>query len=102
MIEVKKALKKKNYASAMIHLLAFPIEWLIGKVGILRVKHKMLFTLLFGVILILGGAFLAQIHQDYMPHFVWDGLSYSIHGIGLAPVAKIIFDFIDVTLREPR
>jgi hypothetical protein len=98
MTEVKKAISKKNYASALIHLMAVPIEWLIGKINIVKTRHKKIFSILFGIIVLLSGAALALIEQHYVPKFAWDGVCYGIHGIGLAPIAKVFFDFIEIEI----
>jgi hypothetical protein len=47
---------------------------------------------LLGFLLCLTGSFLAT-HPglvESVPHVVWDAFSYSIHGIGLIPLAKNI------------
>ena len=47
-------------------------------------KYTIAFTLIF------SGAYAACNPMHGVPHFIWDALSYTVHGIGAAPVAEAI------------
>lgn len=47
-------------------------------------KYTASFTLVF------VGAYAAANPFHGMPHFVWDALSYTVHGIGAAPIAEAV------------
>ncbi len=55
----------------------FGVHPLIGKYG-------SAFTVLF------AGAFMATNPVHEIPRFIWDGLAYTIHGLGAAPIAEAI------------
>lgn len=97
MKHVKKS-SKKNYGSALVHILAWPIEALTAKAKHAKHAHRTAFTLFLGLTLLLIGAFISSIHQDTVPHFIWEAGAYGIHGLGLAPIAKIIFDIIEIEI----
>lgn len=37
---------------------------------------------------VLTGSFMATHPLHFLPHFLWDGLAYTIHGLGAAPIAE--------------
>ena len=98
MVQVRKSIKKKRYGSAVVHLLSLPVEKVVEKVKVVKENHKNGFAIVLGTIVLLTGAFLASVHQDWVPHFVWDAGAYGIHGLGIAPIAKVVFDIIKVEI----
>lgn len=47
-------------------------------------KYTIAFTLVF------SGAYAACNPMHGIPHFIWDALAYTVHGIGAAPIAEAI------------
>lgn len=90
--------KPITHVRSIVHLLAKPIGWLVATLRIVKRLHVKVFNMGFGTILLLTGAWLAHLQQHYMPLFVWDGLTYGIHGMGVAPIIKIVFDYIEVEI----
>lgn len=41
-------------------------------------------------ITVFSGAFMAVNPIHSIPHFIWDGIAYTIHGLGAAPIAESI------------
>lgn len=37
---------------------------------------------------VFAGAYLATNPVHWVPHFIWDGIAYTIHGFGAAPIAE--------------
>jgi hypothetical protein len=44
----------------------------------------------FSFAVLFSGAYLALNPIHYVPAFVWDGIAYTIHGLGAAPIAEAI------------
>ncbi len=47
-----------------------------------------------------GGAYMACNPLHGIPHFIWDGIAYSIHGIGIAPLAEAILRRVEKTFNN--
>lgn len=48
------------------------------------------------VLVVFLGAFLATLKQSLIPHFIQDGIAYTIHGIGAAPLIERLLIFLSV------
>jgi len=94
MKDVKNSIQKRNYAGALIHVFAFPIEWLMKEIKIVKTTHQKIFSIIISSMVLLFGAWMSTVEQEYLAKFVWDGVSWSVHGLGFAPLAKHIFDFL--------
>lgn len=49
-----------------------------------------------GVLYAMLGAYMASLEIHYIPHFLWDGFAYSVHGMGIAPGAKLLLEYFHV------
>lgn len=83
----------------MISALAMPVNRLAdlghdAASGLLHPRWERRHTrMTVAVGVVFAGAFLASLHQPFVPHFIWDGVAYSIHGLGLAPIAERLVKF---------
>ena len=73
------------------YLASRPVVWVAcivhKKIGVHPVagKYGTAFAVLF------TGAYLATNPIHGVPAFIWDGLAYTIHGLGVAPIAEAVF-----------
>lgn len=95
---LKDSYRRRSYLDMFLHILAIPIEYPIEKLDIIRSHNKKTCHIIASITLILFGSFMATVNQELVPRTVWDGTAYSIHGLGLAPIAKIIFNFIKIEI----
>jgi len=71
---------------------ALPVNLLLR--GIHRInpihchRKKLYIRYGFCTMIVFTGAGMATYEQHYIAHFLWDGIAYSIHGIGLAPICE--------------
>ncbi len=96
MKNVKLSFKKRKYLMGLVHLLAHPVDVLINKIDVIEGFGKHHFKLVLSFIILIFGAYLSHLKQSYVPVYVWDAFSYGIHGIGLAPIAKVLFDIFGI------
>jgi hypothetical protein len=85
------------------HVAAKPINLLVEKIHTETCKHKHITRGTVCLIVVFAGAFMATHIPTVIPHelhFVWDGVAYSIHGIGAAPIAERIIAFFVVAAEE--
>lgn len=69
------------FAGAVLHL-CLRVPPPVGKYGV-------------ATIVIFTGAYMACNPIHAVPHFVWDGVAYTIHGFGAAPFIEKIVRFIN-------
>jgi hypothetical protein len=86
----------KKFFVFKLHFFAKPIELLVKWIVPLKTKYVKLFSVVIGTVTLLTGAFLAHIPQTFVATWLWDGFTYGIHGMGVAPIIKIVFDAIDI------
>jgi hypothetical protein len=80
---------------ALYHLLILPFHWVAHKAqGVIRSKRFTKCSL--GAVIGLAGAFMATHPVEYVPHFLWDGLAYGLHGYGALPFIKLGCKFLDL------
>jgi len=86
-------------AAAVYHIILYPLHWSARKV-----KHhrKRVVKLGLGSVIALSGAFMAAHPWGAVPHFVWDGLAYGLHGYGALPFVKLGCKFLDLEDLEDR
>jgi hypothetical protein len=85
-----KAPKKRT----VIHVAALPVTYTVHAIARVVPHNKETGKFVMGVGLMLTGSALAMsghhIVEAHAARIAWDTLSYGIHGIGLAPVLKVI------------
>lgn len=73
---------------------AKPIMWAVRKlvphttIHPATVKYSVSFTVVF------AGAFMATHPWHAVPHFLWDGIAYTIHGFGAAPIGEDVVRYV--------
>ncbi len=95
---LKISISRKHFLLAFIHLLAIPIEYPIDVLKIIKQKHKKAFHIAVSSIVVISGGYLATLNPSFIPHVIWDSAAYAIHGLGLAPIAKHLFNVIKVEI----
>lgn len=93
-----KVNKKTSVIRIVLITFHYPVDFLSKRIKSFKEHHKLIFKFTFGFVLICCGSFLAGCKQTIIPHYLWDGVSYSIHGFGLAPIIKVVCDFIEVEI----
>lgn len=82
-------------AERVLRLLSRPVHGVVHfTVGLLpahiqeRVKkhHRHMAHSTIGIVLVLLGSFMAAHPAEWMPHAMWDGVAYLIHGMGAVPI----------------
>lgn len=61
-------------------------------------NHRKKIQTCIGLSLVLFGSFLTSIPMEVLPHYLWDGLAYSVHGFGLAPLIKVSAELLNIDL----
>jgi hypothetical protein len=83
----------------VIHAIAHPVHYVADKCVRTR-KGRVRTRLCAGVTLILGGAFMATHPAEWCNHALWDGMAYSIHALGIAPVFSHLANILPLLLKD--
>ena len=100
---------RKSPVKMAVAVVAHPIKTLANKVHDLTglptgTAHTFIhYTVCISIVG--GGAYLAVHVPPFVPHalhFAWDGFAYSIHGLGLAPIAErfLMYFSIDEAVKK--
>lgn len=85
--------KPVRRVAAAYHLALLPLHWAARTVH----PHRRRFAKLFmGAAIGLSGAFMAAHPLEMIPHFVWDGVAYTLHGYGVLPFVKLGCKLLDL------
>lgn len=79
--------------AALYHLALLPLHWAGRKV---QPHRKRVVKLGLGASIGLFGAFMATNPWHVVPHFLWDGIAYGLHGYGALPFIKLGCKFLDL------
>ena len=84
--------------ASLVHALSYPITYIVHRITILKDKHKKIVIIIISSSVLLFGSFMSSIHPSLVPSFAWDAASWGVHGLGLAPIAKHIFDILEIEI----
>jgi hypothetical protein len=85
--------KPVRRVAAVYHLLLLPIHFATRKV-----KHhrKRVVKLSLGATIAAVGVLMASHPWEVVPHLLWDGVAYGLHGYGALPFVKLGCKFLDL------
>ena len=82
----------------VIHILILPIVVMSKKVSTaFPSTNPYAVKAVFGVVIVFSASYMAANPIHAIPHFIWDGVAYSIHGYGSLPIIYALRKyFIDI------
>lgn len=89
-------------AHGTLHVVVWPITAIVdgahkGAVHTHHLLHKKrVQKCLIGMVLMLGGSALGNVHLELIPEFLWHALTWGLHGYGATPFVKILCEKIDL------
>lgn len=72
--------------TTFVKAIAWPVRTLVHGVNRIVPHNTRAGTVVVSVSVILTGSWLASVPQTLLPHFLWDAISWTIHGLGAAPL----------------
>lgn len=84
-----------NKVKQVFKVASLPVRWLAHGLHKLVPHNKRCSEVAISVALVLTGAWLASLHQELIPHVVWDATAWTIHGIGAAPIVGYVLSFFE-------
>jgi len=95
-IIIAKAIHQANYP---IHILVerFHVE----EVAVI-IKSKKTAKITVGIVLMLVGSTMATHPVVFIPHVIWDAMSYGLHGYGALPLIKVACKHLNLEELEER
>jgi len=67
---------------------SLPVRMIVRAIHRIYPHNCRVGEVLVGALVLLFGAWLAQHEVSWVPHFVWEGIAYAIHGLGVTPIAE--------------
>lgn len=82
----------------IVVVMAKPVRFLVATIHRETHKHKVITEISIGCSIAIFGVAVAQYHQHVVPHIIQDGVGYTIHGIGVAPIVDRVMGAVRTML----
>lgn len=94
---MKKALSK---GYKVLHVVTSPVNLLVDNFHNIHrariFKHKKHAKVAMGVVIMMTGSALGMVHVEFLPMYIWHGLTGLLHAYGSLPVLKVVTEKLNI------